>query len=140
MSRNETFVENFASLDNLVLVVFSNDTIVTPKESGWFESYEIVGLQADTDPESDDHTDADFNLESIRAPTPPLVSMYDQPLYREDWIGLRTLDERGAVVRLTCVGEHMHISDECWRPLVEKYVGGVPGSSESRSPLMVHAS
>ncbi|KAG8858007.1 hypothetical protein FRB96_005498 [Tulasnella sp. 330] len=121
-SRNETYAKNFATLDNLVLVVFSNDTTVTPKESGWFESYEIT-------------SDVDIRSEPL-----PLVLMRDQPLYKEDWIGLRTLDERGAVVRLACNGPHMHISTECWRPLVLQYIGGVHDpAARPLSPLIIHA-
>jgi len=125
-NRNETYAEHLASLSNLVLVVFSNDTMVTPKESGWFESYEIVSSDS---LQSDDDDDAHATLS--------LISMYDQPLYKEDWIGLRTLDERGGVVRLTCDGPHMHISQECWMPLVLQYVGGVLLDVESRSSLTI---
>ncbi len=49
--------------------------------------------------------------------------MREQPLYVEDWIGLRTLDESGRVVLVSCDAEHMHLSPECWQPLVKKYVG-----------------
>ncbi|KAG9018081.1 hypothetical protein FRB90_012377, partial [Tulasnella sp. 427] len=101
-SRNETFRENFTSLNSLVLVLFSNDTTVVPKESGWFGSY------APTD-------DAAWT----RADPPPIIPMREHPLYTEDWVGLKTLDERGAVVELTCEGPHMHIARACWEPLVE---------------------
>ncbi|KAG8904485.1 hypothetical protein FRB99_001661 [Tulasnella sp. 403] len=104
--RNETFAKRFTSLENLVLVVFSNDTTVVPKESGWFGSFAPSEEDAKDDP-------------------PPIVHMRDQPLYKEDWIGLRALDERGGVVQVVCEGRHMHISRECWEPLVEKYVGGL---------------
>ena len=49
--------------------------------------------------------------------------MHEQPLYTEDWIGLRALDESGRVVLAFCDSEHMHLSEECWKLLVEKYVG-----------------
>ena len=51
------------------------------------------------------------------------MPMRQQPLYVEDWIGLRTLDESGRVVLVSCDAEHMRLSLECWQPLVEKYVG-----------------
>jgi hypothetical protein len=37
--QNSTYKENFLSLENLVLVMFSNDQTVVPKESAWFGSY-----------------------------------------------------------------------------------------------------
>ena len=83
-----------------MLVLFSHDKTVVPKESAWFGSY------AEDDAES-------------------LVFMRDHPLYTEDWIGLRQLDEKGAVVFETCKGEHMQISRECWEPLVKEYTGSV---------------
>jgi len=51
------------------------------------------------------------------------VPMREQPLYVGDWIGLRTLDESGRVVLVSCEAEHMHLLFECWQPLVKQYVG-----------------
>jgi palmitoyl-protein thioesterase len=100
-ARNATYAANLAALDNLVLVLFLRDTTVIPKESAWFGS---------------------------NAPDAPgdetIVPMRRQPLYEGDWIGLRALDERGAVVLETCNGTHMQISD-CWEPLVRKYAGSL---------------
>ena len=67
----------FESLNRLVLVLFLKDETVVPKESSWFKGA----------------------LEKT------VVPMCMQPLYREDWIGLRTLDVRGAVVLETCTEE-----------------------------------
>ena len=52
-----------------------------------------------------------------------IVPMREHPLYLEDWIGLRALDESGRVVLASCDSEHMHLPIECWKPLVEQYVG-----------------
>ena len=51
------------------------------------------------------------------------MPMREQPLYIEDWFGLRTLDESGRVVFVSCDTEHMRLSLECWEPLIKKYVG-----------------
>lgn len=48
---NEKYVENLLTLKNFVMVKFTEDTIVTPRESQWFEYYkpgqdeEILKLQ-----------------------------------------------------------------------------------------------
>lgn len=107
-TRNETYVENFTSLHKLVLVLFDQDRTVVPKESSWFGTYPVI------DPDSAASRDGDGKI----------VDMRDQPLYKEDWIGLRALDEKGAVVMITCKGEHMQMNQECWEPIVTKYVGG----------------
>jgi palmitoyl-protein thioesterase len=48
--------------------------------------------------------------------------MRRQPLYVEDWIGLRQLDERGAVFFRICDDEHMHIG-KCWQDIVRNFTG-----------------
>lgn len=52
-----------------------------------------------------------------------IVPMRQQPLYQDDRIGLRTLDESNRVHFVTCEGAHMRISADCWRPLVLKFCG-----------------
>ncbi|KIY46181.1 alpha/beta-hydrolase [Fistulina hepatica ATCC 64428] len=101
-SRNDTYKENFASLENLVLVLFTEDETVIPKESSWFE-------------------DKQTSL-SATAIEKKIVHMHEQPLYIEDWIGLRSLDEGGKVNLTTCTGKHMHIAD-CWEDIVREFVG-----------------
>ena len=85
-----------------------------PKESAWFGSYP---------PKEEKEDNA---LRDLGRDEKAIVPMRKQPLYVEDWIGLRTLDESGRVELVSCDGEHMHLSTECWRPLVKKYVGSRP--------------
>ena len=108
-TRNTTYAAHLAQLETLVLVLFERDRTVVPKESAWFGSY------APPPPE-----DTEGVLEGEEE---KIVPMREQPLYKEDWIGLRALDEHGRVVLESCDSEHMHLSTECWKPLVEKYVG-----------------
>jgi len=100
-SRNETYARHLLTLSHLVLVLFNNEKTVIPKESAWFGSY------------------------APREPGDPLtiVPMRLQPLYVEDWIGLRELDESGRLVMLTCDGEHMQLSWECLEPILTTYLG-----------------
>ncbi|THH20806.1 hypothetical protein EW146_g636 [Bondarzewia mesenterica] len=108
-ARNATYKQNFASLENLVLILFAQDKTVVPKESAWFGSYA---------PPEDAGGRGTENEKKV-------VPMRAQLLYTEDWIGLRKLDEKGAVKLKTCNGEHMQLSRDCWEPIVKKYVGGV---------------
>ena len=67
--KNESYKENLAALDNLVLVQFTEDSIVDPKQSeafGWFSPENMV-----------------------------MVPVQNTTLYTEDWIGLKTLDQQG---------------------------------------------
>ncbi|KAF8749636.1 Alpha beta-hydrolase [Rhizoctonia solani] len=116
------YKRNLVSLDALVLVLFSEDKTVVPKESGWFGSYRPVNLS-----EPDAMGDED------------MVSMHQQPIYKDDRIGLRTLDEAGKIHFTTCEGPHMRISDDCWKPLVLKFCGDRRGEKgqQNISDLLV---
>ena len=98
--HNATYATNFANLDNLVLIIFAQDKTVIPKESAWFGSYAP-------------HSKGDLSI----------VPMRLQPLYTDDLIGLRALDERGVVQLESCDGEHMQLARDCWEPLVKQYTG-----------------
>ena len=103
---NTTYADNIKKLENLVLVMFSEDKTVVPKESAWFGSYSPPqGLRSFGDEKT-------------------IVPMMLQPTYLADTFGLRTLDERGGVSLEICAGEHMQLSQDCWEPLVRQYVGG----------------
>lgn len=54
------------------------------------------------------------------------VPLRDSQLYKEDWIGLKTLDERGGLEFGWCDGMHMQISLDkggCWDEAVSRWVG-----------------
>jgi len=112
--RNRTYSRNLASINNLVLILFTEDTTVVPKESAWF------GAEA---------LEQDAKMSEAQRPLfksnvgLSILPMRLQPIYLEDWIGLRELDERGGIVFETCKGEHMKMGD-CWEDLVHKFVGG----------------
>jgi palmitoyl-protein thioesterase len=92
-------------------VIFTEDKTVVPKESAWFASEIVLDDQV-----------APNNLQRVLTERRLLVPMHSQPLYQEDWIGLRELDERGGVVFSECEGQHMQIND-CWEALVREFAG-----------------
>jgi len=112
-TRNGTYKNNLVSLSHLVLVMFKQDKTVIPKESAWF------GAEVVTE---------DSRVEASQTPLSTtmergIIPMRMQPIYLENWIGLRDLDDRGAIIFEECDGEHMHLGD-CWKPLVRKFAGG----------------
>lgn len=109
--RNQTYAANLASLSNLVLVLFTEDKTVVPKESAWFGSEPI--------PAPDYSAQSRFTAWN----GDDRIPMRKQPLYLEDWIGLRKLDEKGGVTLKICKGEHMEMN-ACWREIVAPYIGG----------------
>ncbi|XP_075547638.1 palmitoyl-protein thioesterase 1-like [Dermacentor variabilis] len=85
--KNETYKANLLKLNNLVLVLFENDTVVDPKATSWFGYYA----------EHDDKT---------------IVPLHDQKIYTEDWIGLKELDQSGRLHFLSTLGDHLQFKDE----------------------------
>jgi palmitoyl-protein thioesterase len=83
--KNKTYRMNLKSLNKLVLIRFTEDTTVVPKDSAWFSYYDSEG---------------------------DLLTLYKQPIYTEDWIGLKDLDENGRLEFKDCEGPHMQISLE----------------------------
>jgi len=82
--KNATYKENLSSLNQFVLVEFSEDTVVVPRESEWFGYY------------------ANGNLNEI-------LTMEQTDLYQQDWIGLKTLNTAGRLQFLSIEGNHMQI-------------------------------
>ncbi|XP_022158107.1 palmitoyl-protein thioesterase 1-like [Momordica charantia] len=95
--RNSTYKERFSSLNKLVLLMNENETILIPKESALFGYYK------------DGSTDE-------------VLPAQETELYKEDWIGLRSLDERGKVVYETVPGVHADSPDETLNKFVVPYL------------------
>ena len=111
---NSTYAHNIESLNKFVLVLFSEDQTVVPKESSWFGSF--------------------ASAEEDNA----YIPMRMQPIYLDDRIGLRTLDERGAIVEWVCKGEHMQLDVHCWKPLIRRWTGGEMSSGSDSNGRSVH--
>ena len=77
--------ERFSSLHGLMAVMFTEDTMVYPKESEWFQQLEASDMVT----------------------AQPLE---DSQFYSEDLIGLRTLNEAGAVQFISIEGDHLQFS------------------------------
>jgi len=132
-SRNGTYANNLASLQHLVLVLFQQDKTVVPKESAWFgseapveESKVLLSPTSLLDTRNTPLLDSQHDQRPLRddrltGPT-AIVPMRQQPLYVDNYIGLRSLDERGAIAFVTCPGKHMELTG-CWKDLVEEWVG-----------------
>lgn len=79
------------------------------------------------------HTSPHFTLPSADNPKRPLV-WAELPLYSEDYIGLKKLNEAGLVHRRLCKGQHMQIDDECWSDVLEWLK---PAQRSSYNPLVL---
>ena len=93
--KNPLYKKNLATLVNLVLFMFTEDTTVVPKETSWFE--EVNGTE----------------VTPLRA----------RKLYTEDWLGLRELDRKGGLKFRQAPGEHMRISQELLEATFKEFYG-----------------
>jgi palmitoyl-protein thioesterase len=94
--KNATYAKNLASLEKFVMYLFDDDTTVIPKQSGWFA--QVSNL-----------TSGD------------VVPLRNRTIYKEDWIGLRKLDEKGGLVFKRTEGEHMQLSEEVLTDVFKTY-------------------
>ncbi|KAG9301187.1 hypothetical protein G9A89_012570 [Geosiphon pyriformis] len=83
--KNSTYKKNLASLNALVLIRFTQDVTLKPKDTAWFSFYNEDG---------------------------DLEPLCDTPLYKQDWIGLKILNEDARLVFKEIEGGHMQISLE----------------------------
>jgi len=93
--KNQTYKANLESLEKFVMYIFSQDHTVIPKETAWFAE--------------------------VNATTKEVTKLRDRKLYTEDWLGLKTLDERGALEFRTAKGQHMELSDGVLSDAFKKY-------------------
>ncbi|KAL6851088.1 hypothetical protein ACO1O0_008216 [Amphichorda felina] len=94
-ARNATYADNVASLSNLVMYMFEDDTTVVPRETSWFA--EVNGTD--------------------RTP------LRERRMYKEDWLGLRRLDAKGGLRFRSVTGEHMQIPDEALNETMTDFFG-----------------
>eukprot|EP01029_Cantina_marsupialis_P014862 TRINITY_DN3252_c0_g1_i1.p1 TRINITY_DN3252_c0_g1~~TRINITY_DN3252_c0_g1_i1.p1 ORF type:complete len:284 (+),score=59.78 TRINITY_DN3252_c0_g1_i1:159-1010(+) len=86
-SKSQMQYDNFIKINKYVLVKALNDTVVIPKESTHHEFFSWG-----------EH--------------PKLIKMREMPGYQRDAFGLKTLDSRGDLVRLSFEGDHIRPKDK----------------------------
>lgn len=95
--KNANYTKRFASLQNLVLIMFKDDKVLVPKETSLFGFFPD-GSWTD------------------------VLPVQETALYKEDWIGLRTLDEAGKVQYLNVSGGHLEISTTDMQKFIAPYL------------------
>ena len=89
--NNETNAEednktNFKNLNGLMLVMFEKDTMVDPKESEWFWSLDVNDKK--------------------------VIPLEEDNFYKNDELGLKTLNEANKVKFVKVDGDHLQFSDD----------------------------
>ncbi|KAK4554017.1 hypothetical protein LTR86_008858 [Recurvomyces mirabilis] len=101
--KNKRYAAKMAELENFVMYVFDEDKTVIPKESGWFAEVNS------TDPD--------------RKEGHGIIPLRERRIYKEDWLGLRKLDEKGGLVFKTTPGAHMSLKQNVLADAFREYFG-----------------
>jgi palmitoyl-protein thioesterase len=83
--KNQTYKEKFSNLEKVVLIKFSEDTMIIPKETAWFQFY-----------------DSAHQVQDIK----------ETDFYKQDYIGFRKLAEENKIIFNTIEGNHLQFSDD----------------------------
>ncbi|CAI6367230.1 unnamed protein product [Macrosiphum euphorbiae] len=95
---NKNYRENLLKLKNFIMVMFTNDTMVIPKESEWFAFYS---------PGQDKE----------------IMPLEQSVFYLTDRLGLKVLEESGRLHFLSVPGNHLQFSEEWFlNEIVNKYL------------------
>ncbi|CEH12415.1 Palmitoyl protein thioesterase [Ceraceosorus bombacis] len=108
VSINKDYKKQIINLESLVLLQFSQDKTIVPKESSWFGTYPLYNQS---------------ESETADEPKAQPIPLKQTALYTQDRLGLKTLDKRGALVLDVCKGQHMQIDVACQQKVFGTYIG-----------------
>jgi palmitoyl-protein thioesterase len=107
-AKNATVTANWKSLNSIMLIEATKDTMIEPRESEQFGMW-------------------DWGTQGKKA---AIVAMRDSEGYKGDWTGLQTLDKAGKVANSSFVGEHIRFTDAYWDATVLPYLNNYLPSSK----------
>lgn len=84
--KNSQYKERMLKLEKMMLVMSAKDTIVFPKSSAWFEFYDRRGKE--------------------------IIPLKESEFYKQDFIGIRELDEQGKLYFVKLTGRHTIFTDK----------------------------
>jgi len=79
-NQSNWYFQQMVQLDNVMLVMFLADTVLDPPQTAWFSYFAVNGT---------------------------VVPMEQQPIYIDDWIGLKTLNNAGKLQFVALPGNHL---------------------------------
>ncbi|EED19687.1 palmitoyl-protein thioesterase precursor [Talaromyces stipitatus ATCC 10500] len=103
--KKTLYKSNLMSLNRFGMFMFSDDTTAIPKESAWFAE--------------------------VNQTNGEITTLRERPIYKEDWLGLRSLDEQGKLDFEIIPGPHMALSEKVLTEIFTEYFGPVEVSDET---------
>jgi palmitoyl-protein thioesterase len=93
--KTSLYRKNLRSLKKFAMYMFREDQTVVPKESSWFAQ--------------------------VNTTTSNVTWLRERTIYKDDWLGLKKLDERGALDFELAPGKHMQLDDQILGQAFVKY-------------------
>jgi len=95
-NKNSTYKKHITSLNTMVLVASEVDVIIYPKTSAWFEFYEPNSIAK-------------------------VIPLRNSTFYKEDWLGIQTLDLAGKLKLYSCKCPHSEYPTESCKKVFEEF-------------------
>jgi palmitoyl-protein thioesterase len=83
--KNPSYRDRMLKLEKLQLIKFSDDTMIIPKETAWFQFWDSDGK---------------------------IINFEDSDLYKQDFVGLKQLNEDGRISFVELPGQHLHFNSD----------------------------
>merc|ERR1711907_429794 len=96
-SKNATYKARIESLDDFVMVQFTEDTVVFPRDSEWFGYFQPGSFSK-------------------------RESLQESQLYKEDWLGLKTLDAANKLHFLAAPFDHLQFTQQWLKDNLLKFL------------------
>lgn len=110
--KNQTYRENLSSLNKFAMFMFEDDTTSIPKESAWFSE--------------------------VNSTSGKVTPLKESKLYKDDWLGLKALDEEKRLDFKTVPGQHMALTENVLTDAFKEYfsytvdVGSFEGAEDDQ--------
>ena len=93
------------------MFMFEEDTVAVPKESAFFSEVNVTSGE--------------------------VTPLHERPIYKEDWLGLKQLNEQGKLDFNTAPGQHMHLSQKTLSKAFSQYFAPLEKEPRPSSPGLV---
>ncbi|RMZ77045.1 hypothetical protein DV738_g4624, partial [Chaetothyriales sp. CBS 135597] len=102
--KNEQYAANLAAIEHFVMIVFAEDQTVVPRESSWFGEVNVTKDEDGSEKRQ-------------------ITQLFDQEIYKQDWIGLKQLHNKNGLHFDKLQGGHMELKTKDLEVIFQSYLG-----------------
>lgn len=109
--KNVKYKKNLQALNMFAMFMFDEDTVAIPKESALFAE--------------------------VNATDGTVTPLQERRIYKEDWLGLKKLDDQGRLHFKSAPGQHMQLTEELLKKTFKEYFGPIEDEESASLPRLV---